>query len=159
MNKLHYSLDSNESHVDMNKYDTNEMHKTDPRYFGIIIEVLKHDVGTGLISADIWKVNNAKLVASFNSQPKAVTLFDRTTKYLSCTLRHSEFSLTDGYYTINLANQTTIIQIPMGEYQLGMHVDTKIVATGVVQNVTLPKIMKLFKETLGNKSSYRETLY
>ena len=113
-----------------------------------MIEILKGDLGEALIATDIWSTNDGRSIAAHNAQPKAVALFNRITKYLVEALDGSDFPAIDECYTINLKDKKFIVVLLLGDFQQGMLVDTSKVETGLLLNVTIPKLFKTYKEAL-----------
>lgn len=113
-----------------------------------MIEILKKDLGEALIATDIWSTADGRSIAAHNAQPKAVALFNRITKYLVEALDGSDFPAIDECYTINLKDKKFIVVLLLGDFQQGMLVDTSKVETGLLLNVTVPKLFKTFKEAL-----------
>jgi hypothetical protein len=114
------------------------------------IEYLKDQMGKGLINTDIWTTADGQSVASYQSQPKAVALFNRLTQYMVDALHQSEESFVElgRYYLIDLIGNHMVICVYMGEYQWGLMFDKKEVQLGLVLNFVIPKIIDIFEEAV-----------
>jgi hypothetical protein len=113
-----------------------------------MIEILKNDLGDALMATDIWSTADGRSIAAHNAQPKAVALFNRITKYLVNALNDSDFPTLDEYYTINLKDKKFVVVLLLGDFQQGMLVDTSKVETGLLLNVTVPKLFATFRAAL-----------
>jgi hypothetical protein len=113
-----------------------------------MIEILKEDLGEALIASDIWSIADGRSIASHNGQPKAVALFNRITKYLSEAIEGSGFPAVEDYYTINLTGKKFVVVLLLGDYQQGILVDTAQIETGLLLNVTVPKLFDTYKEAM-----------
>jgi hypothetical protein len=111
-----------------------------------MIRMLKNDLGTALIAADVWKVANMESLASYSSKPSRVVLFNRITRFLSDILSNSDLPNLEGYYTLNLADRKLALALPLGDCQLLLIIDIEKVEVGLVVNVIIPKIMDIYEE-------------
>lgn len=114
--------------------------------FNSIIEELKSDLGEGLIATDIWHARDAQSLAGYNSQPKAVALFNEVTRILDKTTSESEFPGLGNYYIVHLENDLLVVVVVVGEYHHGMLVDLSKTTMGILMSVALPKLLSLLKE-------------
>ncbi len=115
--------------------------------FNAIIEDLKTDLGEGFVASDIWHSRDAHSLAGYNSQPKAVALFNEVTRTLDKTLAGSEYPALGDYYMVHLENGLLVVVSKTGDYQLGMLVDLSKTTMGILMSVVLPKLLKNLKET------------
>ncbi len=114
--------------------------------FNKIIEDLKDDLGEGLIASDIWHTKDAQPLASYNSQPKAVALFNEVTRMLDKTTNESEYPGLGDYYIVHLENDLLVVVILVGDYQNGTLVDLSKTTMGILMSVALPKLLNMLKE-------------
>jgi CheY-like chemotaxis protein len=110
------------------------------------MEVLKEELGEGLIGSGIVTRSDGKTIIDFNSHPKAGALFSQITKYLIRVLKECNMPPIGKYYFIHLADDRGIVAIPLGEYEWRIMVDFKKVTLGLLLNVILPKIMNAFED-------------
>ncbi len=111
-----------------------------------IIEELKEDMGNGFVATDIWATADAQPLVGYNSQPKAVALFNEVTRMLDKTLRSAEFSGLGDYYLVHLDNDHLVVILSIGDYQQGMLVDLSKTTMGILMSVVLPKVLAGLKE-------------
>lgn len=111
-----------------------------------IIEELKDDLGSGFVSTDIWATADAQSLVGFNSQPKAVALFNEVTRMLDKTLKGAEFPGLGDYYLVHLDNDHLIVILSIGDYQQSVLVDLTKTTMGILMNVALPKVLKGLEE-------------
>ncbi len=116
--------------------------------FKKVIEELKSDLGDGLLSADIWHIRDAQGLAGYNTNPKATALFNEVTRVLGKTLQGSEYPGLGDYYSVHLDNNSLVVIILFGDYQLGMTVDLSKTTMGLLMSVVMPKIHKMLKESI-----------
>jgi hypothetical protein len=106
-----------------------------------IIEELKDDLGGGFIATDIWASADAQSLVGYNSQPKAVALFNEVTRMLDKTLKGSDFPGLGNYYMVHLDNDHLIVILSTGAYQQSILVDLSQTTMGILMNVALPKLI------------------
>lgn len=112
------------------------------------VEVLKEDLGSGLLATDFWASADGQSLAGFNPQPKATALFNKITVDLSKSLKAAGFPNLGDYYLIKLDDGKFVIVLPMGKYQWGMLIDGEKVALGLLINIVLPKIIESFEAAM-----------
>jgi CheY-like chemotaxis protein len=112
------------------------------------VELLKNDLGSALLAADIFGSADGQSIAGHNSQPKASALFGQLTLFLGKSLEGSGFPKLGKYYILDLADAKMVIVIPLGDYQWGLLIDTKKVQLGLLLNVVMPKIIDAFEEAI-----------
>jgi hypothetical protein len=112
------------------------------------IEVMKKDMKGGLIATDIWTVADGQSLSGFNTQPKAVALFNELTSNLIVSLKGSGFPALGRYYVVDLVDGITACVIPLGEYQWGLLLDSTKAPLGLLLNVVLPKAVDRFEEAI-----------
>lgn len=112
------------------------------------MEVLKRDVGDGLLASSIVSTADAQtLVATENSKPGAATMFSEVTAFIQKSLSQGYPALGRFYY-LDLAGSKGLLFIPFGEYQWGIAIDTKKAKLGLLLNVVLPNIINSFEEAV-----------
>jgi len=114
--------------------------------FNNIVEELKSDLGEGLVASDIWHTRDAQSLAGYNSQPKAVALFNEVTRVLDKTTSESEFPGLGNYYIVHLESDLIVVIVIVGEYQHGTLVDLSKTTMGILMSVALPKLVKMLGE-------------
>ncbi|MBN1149910.1 response regulator [candidate division WOR-3 bacterium] len=112
------------------------------------VEVLKKDVGDGLLATDIFTAEDGQSVAGFNTQPAASAMFNQMTNYLKKALQESKFPPLGKYYLIDLVDDKMVVVIPMGDFMWGMLLDSKKAPMGLLLNVIMPKALSGFEEAL-----------
>lgn len=112
------------------------------------IEVLKGDMGEGLIATDIYGKSDGQSIVGFNSNPQACAFFNRITDYMVNALKESGFPGLGRYYILDLADGKIIVVISLGEYQWNMLVDRSKVQLGLLLNVIMPKITDAFEQSM-----------
>ena len=114
------------------------------------MEALKEDVGDGLVYADIFSTLDGQAIVAHNPQPVADALFTKITATILDTLdtlhKQGAGPPMGRYYQIDLEDNKVATVIPLGDYIWGILVDTKKVQVGLLNNVIIPKAIKLFEE-------------
>ncbi len=114
------------------------------------VEYLKDQLGKGLVHTDIWTTADGQSLAAYNSQPKAVALFNHLTQQMAEALHQSEEDWVElgRYYLIDLIGDHMVIIIYLGEYQWGILFNKKEVQLGLLLNIIIPKIIDIFEEAV-----------
>ena len=112
------------------------------------VEVLKDDLGDGLIATDIFTVEDGMSIAGYNPQPKASALFNNLTTDLMETLRSANFPNLDKYYILDLEGDHLVIVLPLGDYRWGMLVNSKKVQLGLLLSIAIPDCIQAFEDAL-----------
>ena len=110
------------------------------------VEVLKEDLGDGLIACNIFTVQEGLSVAGYNSQPKASALFNQVTSNLIKILKAANFPGLGKYYIVDLEDNNMAIILPLGEYRWGILVDTQKVQLGLLVSIAIPNCIESFEE-------------
>lgn len=118
--------------------------------FNKTIDVLKDDLGEGLVACDIWHSKDAQSLAGFNSQPKAVALFNEVTRMLDKTTNESDFPRLGNYYIVHLENELLVVVALSGEYQFGSLIDLSKTTMGILISVALPKLLEGLQNAVAN---------
>ncbi len=114
------------------------------------VEYLKGQLGKGLLNTDIWMTADGQSIAAYNSQPKAVALFNQVTNQLSGALASSEDEFVElgRYYIIDLIGDHMVIVLYLGDFQWGILFNKKEVQLGMLLNVVIPNIIDIFEEAI-----------
>ena len=110
--------------------------------FENIINELKSDLGEGFVATDIWHSKDAQSLAGYNSQPKAVALFNEVTRILDKILKGSKYPGLGEYYLVKLENNYIVIIVIAGEFQQVLVVDLSKVTMGLIMSVVVPKLQE-----------------
>jgi CheY-like chemotaxis protein len=112
------------------------------------IEVLKDDLGNGLLATDIFSSKDGQPIAGWNSQPAASALFSQITKMMNKALKDAGFPSLNQYYLLNLEGNKVVLVMYMNEFQWGVLMDSEKVPLGMLINVAMPKALKTFREAM-----------
>ncbi len=112
------------------------------------VEVLKDDLGDGLVACDIFSVADGMSIAGHNPQPKASALFNQMTTNLMRTLRAANFPNLNRYYILDLEGDHMVVILPMGDYRWGILIDTKKVQLGLLLSIAIPNSLEAFAEAV-----------
>ena len=109
------------------------------------VNVLKDNLGSGLIACDIFAVQDGQSIVGYNTQPKACALFTNVTNYLIDVLKESDFPRLGRYYIIDLEGGKLMVVIPLGAYLWGILADGTKVQMGLLLNVAIPNAVDAFE--------------
>ena len=112
------------------------------------IEILKKDLGEGLIGTDIFSSADGQEIVSYNSNKKAAALFSQLTAYLGKALESAGFPHLGSFYMVDVADHQIIVVIPLGDYQWGVLLDKEKAPLGLFLNVVMPNIVDAFEEAI-----------
>ncbi|MCP5054448.1 MAG: response regulator [bacterium] len=112
------------------------------------METLKSDMGDALLSSGIVSRADARLIVHYNAHPKISILYSQFTTYLKRILSDCDMPTIGNYYMINLEGNKSIIALPLRDYEWGIVIDLSKFQLGLFLNVTLPKMLKAFKEAV-----------
>lgn len=110
------------------------------------VEILKEDLGDGLIACNIFTVETGLSITGYNSQPKASALFNQVTSNLVKILKAANFPGLGKYYIVDLEDDHMAIVLPLGEYRWGILVNTKKVQLGLLISLAIPNCIEAFEE-------------
>lgn len=113
-----------------------------------IVDNLKSDLAGGLLATDIFTVSDGISIAGYGSQDAAVILFNELTDFIANTLSNSGFPSLGKYYLLDLVDNHLVIIIPMGDYRMGIMVDSSKVKMGLLIGIIIPKIIDSFESAL-----------
>ncbi|OGP53162.1 MAG: hypothetical protein A2Y65_06680 [Deltaproteobacteria bacterium RBG_13_52_11] len=131
-----------------------EVVKVDIKKLKKAMEALKEDLGDGLVYADIFSTRDGQAIVAHNPNPVADALFTSITAALIDafnTLAQTDKEKAQPpkigrYFQIELEDQKVATVIPLGDYIWGTLVDTDKVQVGLLNNVVIPKAIRLFEE-------------
>jgi CheY-like chemotaxis protein len=137
-----------EDHVDG---EIKEVIKMDVKKLNKAMEALKEDLGDGLIYADIFSTVDGQAIVAHNPNPVADALFTKITTaiidaFKTLTERERDKPKIGRYIQIDLEDQKVATVMPLGDYIWGTLVDTNKVQVGLLNNVVIPKAIRLFEE-------------
>jgi len=112
------------------------------------VEVLKENLGKGLISTDIFTTMDAQSIVGWNSNPTACALFTQITTMLNTTLKESSFPQLAKYYLLDLVDNKIALIIPMNEFIWIMLLDSTKAPLGLLLNIVMPKAIQAFNDAL-----------
>jgi hypothetical protein len=113
-----------------------------------VIDVLKDDLQSALLTADIWTVADGQSISGFNPQPKVCALFNQITSHVIKALKASDYPALGKYYILDLVGGKMVVIIPLGDFLLGMLIDTKKAQLGLLLNLIIPKVIDSFEGVL-----------
>jgi len=114
------------------------------------LEVLRNNLGGGLLAADIYGANDGQTIVALDNKPHPVAdaVFCRIIKMMSESLRDAKFPPLGKYVLMDLEDNKVGIVLPLGDYQWGMLLDNTKTQLGLALNVAIPKAIQTFKEAL-----------
>ena len=112
------------------------------------VEVLKMDLGDGLLATDIFGLEDAQSLAGWNSNPQACALMTDITQSMNKALKGAGFPLLGRYFILDLVDDKMVIVVAMGDYMWGMLVDSKKAKLGLLLNIVIPKAIDAFEEAI-----------
>jgi len=112
------------------------------------VEVLKKDLGEGLLACSIFDSKDGQSIIAFNPQPAADALFIRVTSMIKESLDGAGFPALGKYYIMDLVDNKMSVLVVMGDYQWGMLFDRTKTQLGLLLNVALPKAIDSFEEAI-----------
>lgn len=137
-----------ESLIDDNIQDKHKEEKMNVKKLNQAVEVLKDDMGAGLLATDIYGTADGQSVAGWNSNPQACALFNQITGDMTSALEGAGFPTLGRYYILDLVDDKMVVVITMGDYQWGLLVDRTKAQLGLLLNVVVPKIIDAFEEAI-----------
>lgn len=107
------------------------------------IDVLSNDLGTGLISCDVWVTGTGQSIVSHNGgNEKATALFDQITGSIKKALEIAKFEEIDPYYLFHLEGGTILLVLLQDKYQWGIAINPEHAPLGLVLNVAVPNVIE-----------------
>ncbi len=122
--------------------------KMDVQTLNKAIEVLKSNLGAGLLATDIFTAGDAQSIAGWNGNPAACALFAQITGMINTALSEGNFPVLGRYYLMDLVDDKMVVVIPMDEFMWGMLIDSKKAPLGLLLNIAMPKAISAFEEAL-----------
>ncbi len=148
------ALENSKTGLDEAQQDKGEIKKTKKRIIIDVkrlkdsVEILKQDLGEGLLAIDIFASTGGESLAGFNTNPQAYKFFNELTGLLKGALKKSEFPGLGSYYILDLKDGKMIIVIPFFECQCGILVDRSKTQIGLLFNVVIPQIISTLEKSL-----------
>jgi hypothetical protein len=118
----------------------------DSRKIREAVEYLKDELGNALIACDFFSAADGMPIDGYNSQPKASALFNQLTNAMIKTLQGAGFPNIDRYYLVDLEGDKMVAIVLLGDYRLGILMDTNKVQLGLLLSVVIPEIIKMMKD-------------
>ncbi len=112
------------------------------------IELLKRDLGEGLVSTDIWSVNDSLPIAGYNSKPESCAVKNKITNTIIESFKEIKHPGLGRFYILDLADSTIEIVIPLGKFQWGILINPAKVTLGLLLNVVIPKVIDSFEQAM-----------
>lgn len=112
------------------------------------MQILKTDMGDALLNTGVMSRIDGRMVSEYNIHPKAGVFFKQLTAFLKRMLSECNMPPMGKYYMIELEGDKSLIAIPHLNYIWGITIDLKKVALGLFLNVTLPKILNAFDQSI-----------
>jgi hypothetical protein len=112
------------------------------------MDELKEISNGGAVACDIYTSRDGQSIGGYNSNPVASAMFNQITQHIVTTMKQSEMPTLGKYYIVELAENKAIVIIHMGDYQWGMLLDTKLCSLGLMINIVIPQITKLFQQAV-----------
>lgn len=114
------------------------------------IEILKGDLGAGLLATDIFGTEDGQTLAGWNSNPQACALFNKITNDMTAALDGAGFPSLGRYYILDLVDEKMVVVITMGDFQWGLFLDRTKTQLGLLLNVVMPKAIDAFEEAIAD---------
>ncbi|HVO67592.1 MAG TPA: DUF4388 domain-containing protein [Syntrophales bacterium] len=115
------------------------------------MEICKGDIGKALISVSVMSMTDGKALGEYNSDPETVFLFNEITNYMKGILEKNSSEALGRYYIVDLLKDNKmLLSLLCGkyEYQWGIVFDSTEVQLGLLLNVIIPKITKVFENAI-----------
>ena len=114
------------------------------------IQVCKRNMGNALLSAIILSMPDGRALDGFNANSETVSLFNNITASIRKVLENGSSEALGRYYILDLENNKTLFSFSSDKYkyQLGIIFDSSKVRLGLFLNVIVPKIIKVFEESM-----------
>lgn len=104
----------------------------------------------GVLATSIWERKAETALASYKSNPVAVTMFNALTDSISAALSNSQFPRLNRYYLLDLDEQHMVIVIRHDVDLLqGMLVDSSKINIGLLLAVVIPSLLEDVKAARG----------
>jgi hypothetical protein len=112
------------------------------------IEVLKTNLGEGLLSTAIAMNIDGQSIAGFNSNPKFAALIVKITKVANETAKISGLPPIGKYASFDLEDDKLLVILPLGEYIWGILLDGTKTQMGLLLNIEIPAAIDAFAEAI-----------
>jgi hypothetical protein len=107
-------------------------------------------MGDALLSAIILSIPDGRALGGFNANSETVSLFNNVTASIRKVLENDSSESLGRYYILDLENDKTLFSFSNVKYkcQWGILFDSGKVKLGLFLNVVVPKIIKVFEESM-----------
>ncbi|HDP94232.1 MAG TPA: response regulator [Candidatus Aminicenantes bacterium] len=142
-------IDENPIQLSLDEIMGDEKEKTmNVRLLEKAVDVLKEDMGEGLLATDIFGAHDGQSLAGWNSNPKACALMGEITLSNNKALKGAGFPPLGRYFILDLVDDKMVVVITMGDFLWGMLVDTNKAKLGLLLNIAIPKAIDTFEEAI-----------
>ncbi len=110
------------------------------------IESLKSDLGSALLSVDIWDKKSGLSMASYNPNAKATAILDKIVNDFENSLIELGFPGLNKYIVADLDDDISLVIINLDDgYMAGNIIDKSQTTLGVLFNVAIPGAIESFE--------------
>ncbi len=111
------------------------------------IESLKRDLGSALLSADIWDKKSGLSMGSYNPNAKATAILDKIVNDFENSLQELGFPGLNKYIVADLDANTALVIINLSEnFMVGNIIDKSQTTLGILFNVAIPAAIESFNQ-------------
>ena len=112
------------------------------------IQILKDDLGAGLLRCDVWKTGSGQAIAGINGNPKGVALFEEVTADIVKSLANGGYPKLNDFYLIDLNSHEMLVVVMAEGYQWSIEIDKEKTNMGLLLSVAIPDVKTAFHEAL-----------
>lgn len=120
--------------------------QTDIKQLTDLVDDLKEKLGEALLSTAIWTLPDGRMVAGFNWQEEACTVFTQITLFAHEALTKAKYPGPGNYFIFDLKDDKKSITIFLNDYSWGILIDSKKAPMEFFLKETLPKQIAAFQE-------------
>lgn len=120
--------------------------QAEKRKFEVCLKLLIEDMGDALTAASVVKVEEDKVMASYQAVPEAALAFLRLTKYLKKSFAAETTIELGDHYILDLKDQHILIALIIGAHQWCIVFNNSKCTMGLFRNVIMPKVIQAFNE-------------
>lgn len=114
--------------------------------FDACLTLLSKDMGDALTAASIVKINEDKVMASYQTAPETAKAFLRLTKFMKTAFSTNTTLDLGDHYIMDLKNQQILVALIIGEHQWCVVFNNIKCTLGMFRNVIMPKIIRTYNE-------------
>jgi len=114
------------------------------------IEILKTNLGEGLIATTIAMTVDGQSIAGYSSNPKMAAVMVKLVKVINDITKIGGLPQLERYATFDLQEERTLVVLPLGDYVWGMVLDTNKTQMGLLINIELPAAIDAFAEAISS---------